>query len=132
MKIRFQEPEDESSFWGAFYTRNDFEGSDWSWWIKFLTKRSTYMHLKLENGDSKNPATPVCQLDLDRFHPMLEQAGFVYMGKGHYGRPFNGYEKDYPNGYHGSVKVFYRGESAEKIHHDCINEITFYISKTGV
>ncbi len=132
MKIRFIADEEAKDPQGNFYTGNDFKGTDWNWEISFVTDRVIYMHLKIKNEDSKNPATPVCQLDLDRFHPMLEQAGFVYMGKGHRGRPFNGYEKDYPNGYHGSVKVFYRGESAEKIHHDCINEITFYISKTGV
>ena len=77
------------------------------------------------------PATPICQMDLDQFHPLLVQAGFTYTGKGRLGKPFNGYEKKYPNGYKSHLKVFYQGESAEKVLHKCINEITFNIFKPG-
>lgn len=131
MKIKFTADEETNDPKGNFYTFNDFVGTDWNWGISFVTDGVIYMHLKIRNGDSGSPATAVCQLDLDQFHPMLEQAGFTYTGKGHRGRPFNGYVKDHHNGYHSSIKVFYQGESPEKVTHDCINEITFYISQSG-
>ena len=89
------------------------------------------MDLFFGNGGSRIPATPICQMDLDRFHPLLVQAGFTYTGKGRLGKPFNGYEKKYPNGYEADLQVFYQGESEEKVLHKCINEITFDIFKPG-
>ena len=90
--------------------------------------------MRLHFGDvgGNSPATPICQMDLDHFHPLLEQAGFIYTGKGHMGRPFNGYVKMYPDGYKSHLNVFYQGESKEKVLHDCINEITFLIFKKGL
>ena len=130
MKIKFAPySKEEKSAWD-FYAGNDFGNTGWGWWINFNSKeKSGKMHLYFGNGGGYPPATPICQMDLDHFHPLLEQAGFMYTGKGHWGRPFNGYEKKYPNGYEADLQVFYRGESAEKVLHDCINEIVFEVFK---
>ncbi|WP_295863061.1 hypothetical protein [Neisseria subflava] len=130
MKIKFAPySKEEKSAWD-FYAGNNFGNTGWSWWINFNSKeKSGKVHLFFGRGGGYPPATSICQMDLDRFHPLLEQAGFTYTGKGHWGRPFNGYEKKYPNGYEADLQVFYRGESAEKVLHDCINEITFDIFK---
>ncbi len=112
-----------------FYIGNKFGDSDWIWSINFTKDQSGKMRLHFGNGGGNLPATPICQMDLDQFHPLLEQAGFTYTGKGRLGKPFNGYEKKYPNGYEADLQVFYQGESAEKVLHDCINEITFDIFK---
>ena len=117
-----------------FYISNKFGNSGWSWSINF--KKTQYGNGKMDlffgNGGSRIPATPICQMDLDRFHPLLVQAGFTYTGKGRLGKPFNGYEKKYPNGYEADLQVFYQGESKEKVQHDCINSISFLIFKPGI
>ena len=132
MKIKFATySKEEKSAWD-FYAGNNFGNTGWSWWINFNSKeKSGKVHLFFGRGEGNPPATSICQIDLDQFHPLLEQAGFTYTGKGHWGRPFNGYEKKYRNGYEADLQVFYRGESAEKVLHDCINEITFNIFKPG-
>ena len=132
MKMKFAPySKEEKSAWD-FYAGNDFGNTGWGWWINFNSKeKSGKVHLYFGNGGKYPPATPICQMDLDRFHPLLEQAGFTYTGKGHWGRPFNGYEKKYRNGYEADLQVFYQGESAEKVLHKCINEITFNIFKPG-
>ena len=112
-----------------FYIGNKFGDSDWIWSINFTKDQSGKMRLHFGDGGGDSPATSICQMDLDQFHPLLVQAGFIYTGKGRLGKPFNGYEKKYPNGYEADLQVFYRGESAEKVLHDCINEITFDIFK---
>ena len=114
-----------------FYIGNKFGDSDWIWSINFTKDQSGKMRLHFGDGGGDSPATPICQMDLDQFHPLLEQAGFTYTGKGHWGRPFNGYEKKYRNGYEADLQVFYQGESEEKVLHKCINEITFDIFKPG-
>ena len=106
-----------------FYIGNKFGDSDWIWSINFTKDQSGKMRLHFGDVGEDLPATPICQMDLDRFHQLLVQAGFTYTGKGHWGRPFNGYEAD--------LQVFYQGESAEKVLHKCINEITFDIFKPG-
>ena len=130
MKMKFAPySKEEKSAWD-FYAGNDFGNTGWGWWINFNSKeKSGKVHLYFGNGGEYPPATPICQMDLDHFHPMLDQAGFIYTGKGRLGKPFNGYEKKYPNGYEADLQVFYQGESAEKVLHDCINEITFDIFK---
>ena len=132
MKIKFAPySKEEKSAWN-FYAGNNFGNTGWSWWINFNSKeKSGKVHLFFGRGEGNPHATSICQIDLDQFHPLLEQAGFTYTGKGHWGRPFNGYEKKYRNGYEADLQVFYRGESAEKVLHDCINEITFNIFKPG-
>ncbi len=132
MKIKFAPySKEEKSAWD-FYAGNNFGNTGWSWWINFNSKeKSGKVHLFFGRGEGNPPATSICQIDLDQFHPLLEQAGFTYTGKGHWGRPFNGYEKKYRSGYEADLQVFYRGESAEKVLHDCINEITFNIFKPG-
>ena len=114
-----------------FYIGNKFGDSNWIWSINFTKDQSGKMRLHFGDGGGDSPATPICQMDLDQFHPLLEQAGFTYTGKGHWGRPFNGYEKKYRNGYEADLQVFYQGESEEKVLHKCINEITFDIFKPG-
>ena len=114
-----------------FYIGNKFGDSNWIWSINFTKDQSGKMHLHFGDVGEDLPATPICQMDLDRFHPLLVQAGFTYTGKGRLGKPFNGYEKKYPNGYEADLQVFYQGESAEKVLHKCINEITFNIFKPG-
>ena len=114
-----------------FYIGNKFGDSDWIWSINFTKDQSGKMRLHFGDGGGNSPATPICQMDLDQFHPLLVQAGFTYTGKGRLGKPFNGYEKKYPNDYKSHLKVFYQGESAEKVLHKCINEITFNIFKPG-
>ena len=131
-KIKFLERKDKTQGRYDFYNSNDFGDSGWSWFLGFLYENGGTMHLSFNNGVRNAPATPVCQLDLDQFHPMLEQAGFTYNGRGNWGSPFSGYVKDYPNGYHADVRVTYVGESAEKVTHDCIDGITFDIYKVGV
>lgn len=130
MKMKFAPySKEEKSAWD-FYAGNDFGNTGWGWWINFNSKeKSGKVHLYFGNGGEYPPATPICQMDLDQFHPLLEQAGFTYTGKGRLGNPFNGYEKKYPNGYEADLQVFYQGESAEKVRHKCINEITFDIFK---
>ena len=129
MKIKFLEPKDSSD---GFYTGNDFGNSGWTWSVHFQKTPYGNRIMKLYFLTAQDiPATPVCQLDLDQFHPMLEQAGFTYTGRGNWGSPFSGYVKDYPNGYHADVRVTYVGESAEKVTHDCINGITFHVYKIG-
>ena len=132
MKMNFAPySKEEKSAWD-FYAGNDFGNTGWGWWINFNSKeKSGKMHLYFGNGGGYPPATPICQMDLDQFHPLLEQAGFTYTGKGRLSKPFNGYEKKYPNGYEADLQVFYQGESAEKVLHKCINEITFDIFKPG-
>ena len=132
MKIKFAPySKEEKSAWD-FYAGNDFGNTGWGWWINFNSKeKSGKMHLYFGNRGGYPPATPICQMDLDQFHPLLEQAGFTYTGKGRLSKPFNGYEKKYPNGYKSHLEVFYQGESAEKVLHKCINEITFNIFKPG-
>lgn len=132
MKIKFAPySKEEKSAWD-FYAGNNFGNTGWSWWINFNSKeKSGKVHLFFGRGEGNPPATSICQIDLDQFHPLLEQVGFTYTGKGHWGRPFNGYEKKYPNGYEADLQVFYQGESKEKVLHDCINEITFDIFKPG-
>ena len=132
MKIKFAPySKEEKSAWD-FYAGNNFGNTGWSWWINFNSKeKSGKVHLFFGRGEGNPPATSICQMDLDQFHPLLEQAGFTYTGKGHWGRPFNGYEKKYRNGYEADLQVFYQGESAEKVLHKCINEITFDIFKPG-
>ena len=114
-----------------FYIGNKFGGSDWIWSINFTKDQSGKMRLHFGDVGGNSPATPICQMDLDQFHPLLVQAGFTYTGKGRLSKPFNGYEKKYPNGYEADLQVFYQGESAEKVLHKCINEITFDIFKPG-
>ena len=114
-----------------FYIGNKFGDSDWIWSINFTKDQSGKMRLHFGDVGGNSPATPICQMDLDQFHPLLVQAGFTYTGKGRLGKPFNGYEKKYPNSYEADLQVFYEGESAEKVLHDCINEITFDIFKPG-
>ena len=114
-----------------FYIGNKFGDSDWIWSINFTKDQSGKMRLHFGDVGGNSPATPICQMDLDQFHPLLVQAGFTYTGKGRLGKPFNGYEKKYPNGYEADLQVFYEGESAEKVRHKCINEITFDIFKPG-
>ena len=114
-----------------FYIGNKFGDSNWIWSINFTKDQSGKMRLHFGDVGEDLPATPICQMDLDRFHPLLVQAGFTYTGKGRLGKPFNGYEKKYPNGYEADLQVFYQGESAEKVLHKCINEITFDIFKPG-
>ena len=132
MKIKFAPySKEEKSPWD-FSAGNDFGNTGWGWSINFNSKeKSGKMRLYFGSGGGNPPATPICQMDLDQFHPLLEQAGFTYTGKGRLGKPFNGYEKKYPNGYKSHLKVFYQGESEEKVLHDCINEITFNIFKPG-
>ena len=131
MKIKFAPySKEEKSAWD-FYAGNNFGNTGWSWWINFDLDESGTMRLYFGDGGGYPPATPICQMDLDQFHPLLVQAGFTYTGKGRLGKPFNGYEKKYPNGYKSHLKVFYQGESAEKVLHKCINEITFDIFKPG-
>ena len=132
MKIKFAPySKEEKSPWD-FSAGNDFGNTGWGWWINFNSKeKSGKMRLYFGSGGGNPPATPICQMDLDQFHPLLEQAGFTYTGKGRLGKPFNGYEKKYPNGYEADLQVFYQGESAEKVLHKCINEITFDIFKPG-
>ena len=131
MKIKFAPySKEEKSAWD-FYAGNDFGNTGWSWWINFDLDESGTMRLYFGDGGGNPPATPICQIDLDQFHPLLVQAGFTYTGKGRLGKPFNGYEKKYPNGYEADLQVFYQGESKEKVLHDCINEITFDIFKPG-
>ena len=126
MNLRLLERTDGYS---DFYIGNKFGDSDWIWSINFTKDQSGKMRLNFGDVGGYSPATPICQMDLDRFHPLLVKAGFIYTGKGHWGRPFNGYEKKYPNGYEADLQVFYRGESAEKVLHDCINEIVFEVFK---
>ena len=114
-----------------FYIGNKFGDSDWIWSINFTKDQSGKMRLHFGDVGGNSPATPICQMDLDQFHPLLVQAGFTYTGKGRLSKPFNGYEKKYPNGYEADLQVFYQGESAEKVLHKCINEITFDIFKPG-
>ena len=131
MKMNFVPySKEEKSAWD-FYAGNDFGNTGWSWWINFDLDKSGTMRLYFGDGGGNPPATPICQIDLDQFHPLLVQAGFTYTGKGRLGKPFNGYEKKYPNGYEADLQVFYQGESKEKVLHDCINEITFDIFKPG-
>ena len=132
MKIKFLEHADKTGGGSDFYTSNNFGDSGWSWSFNFINENGGTMLLSLSRGGRDIPATPICQLDLDQFHPMLEQAGFTYNGRGNWGRPFSGYVKDYPNGYHADVRVTYVGESAEKVTHDCIDGITFRVYKIGV
>ena len=131
MKIKFLEHQDKSKGASDFYTSNKFGDSGWSWALGFKYKNGGTMRLSLNRGGRDIPATPVCQLDLDQFHPMLEQAGFTYTGRGNWGTPFKGFVKDYPNSYHANVRVFYEGESDEKVTHDCIIGITFRVYKMG-
>ena len=132
MKIKFAPySKEEKSAWD-FYAGNNFGNTGWSWWINFDLDKSGTMRLYFGDGGGNLPATPICQMDLDHFHPLLEQAGFIYTGKGHMGRPFNGYVKTYPDGYKSHLNVFYQGESKEKVLHDCINEITFLVFKKGL
>ena len=132
MKMNFAPySKEEKSAWD-FYAGNDFGNTGWSWWINFDLDESGTMRLYFGDGGGNPPATPICQMDLDHFHPLLEQAGFIYTGKGHMGRPFNGYVKTYPDGYKSHLNVFYQGESKEKVRHKCINEITFLIFKKGL
>ena len=133
MKIKFAPySKEEKSAWN-FYAGNNFGNTGWSWWINFNSKeKSGKVHLFFGRGEGNPPATPICQMDLDHFHPLLEQAGFIYTGKGHMGRPFNGYVKTYPDGYKSHLNVFYQGESKEKVLHKCINEITFLVFKKGL
>ena len=132
MKIKFAPySKEEKSAWD-FYAGNNFGNTGWSWWINFDLDKSGTMRLYFGDGGGNPPATPICQMDLDHFHPLLEQAGFIYTGKGHMGRPFNGYVKTYPDGYKSHLNVFYQGESKEKVLHKCINEITFLVFKKGL
>ena len=131
MKIKFMPSKKEDDSTSGFSSGNQFGGSIWGWALNFNKNQSGKMHLFFGSGGGNPPATPICQIDLDQFHPLLEQAGFTYTGKGHWGRPFNGYEKKYRNGYEADLQVFYQGESAEKVLHKCINEITFDIFKPG-
>ena len=132
MKIKFIENKDkQNDIISDFYLSNNFGNTDWSWAFNFKKTQSGKMNLFFGNNGGYPPATPICQMDLDQFHPLLVQAGFTYTGKGRLGKPFNGYEKKYPNGYKSHLKVFYQGESAEKVLHKCINEITFNIFKPG-
>ena len=131
MKLTLLERKDGYS---DFYTGNEFRDSDWGWSINF--KKTRYgggrMDLHFRNEGGYLPATPICQMDLDQFHPLIEKAGFTYTGKGHQGRPFNRYIRTYPNGYESHLQVFYQGESKEKVLHDCIKEISFLIFKPGI
>ena len=126
MNLRLLERTDGYS---NFYIGNKFGDSDWIWSINFTKDQYGKMRLNFGDVGGYSPATPICQMDLDRFHLLLVQAGFTYTGKGRLGKPFNGYEKKYPNGYEADIQVFYQGESEEKVLHKCINEITFDIFK---
>ena len=135
MKMKFGKREGNRGL-HDFAVGNEFGDSGWGWAVAFpyteqeiKDKDIATMYLYISKGDLDIPATAVCQLDLDQFHLMLEQAGFTYTGKGHVGRPFNGYIKDYANGYRADAWVFYEGESMEKIMHKCINEINFRVYK---
>ena len=94
MKIKFIENKDkQNDIISDFYLSNNFGNTDWSWAFNFKKTQSGKMNLFFGNNGGYPPATPICQMDLDQFHPLLVQAGFTYTGKGRLGKPFNGYEK---------------------------------------
>ena len=51
--------------------------------ISIWIKVGQCVYISVMEGDP--PATPICQMDLDQFHPLLVQAGFTYTGEGTFG-----------------------------------------------
>ena len=115
MNLRLLERTDGYS---DFYIGNKFGDSDWIWSINFTKDQSGKMRLHFGDGGGYPPATPICQMDLDRFHPLLVQAGFTYTGKGRLGKPFNGYEKNIRTATKQISKSFTRGKVKKRY---CIN-----------
>lgn len=130
MKLKFLERTDRSNRGSDFHAGNKFGDSGWRWTLGFKKHEiSNRVAMDLHfSEDFDAPATPVCQMDLNQFRSLLEQAGFTYVEREE--RPWPPsklYEKGYPNGYRSFVDVVYRGESREKNTHDCIRGITFYM-----